>query len=476
MNKNTAFRTCAVRVTAAFILAAIAVPSSAAAATLQPLPSVSEPAVEAPDIPAPVVAEPSDAQDPPAAATPAEVPEPAETTAPAGPPVPDGEQPPVADVPPVMPDTPKPDPGLLSPEAAQASVDAAAAEGLLGPRSAAPDASAESVRSDPFANQVFNLMNAERRAAGVPALVWNQKIADVSQGWADHLLVATADPKFDWAGIHRPDAGGSMIPAGANWYGEIIAFNFSAASVVDWWMNSPAHRAAMLDPRETHAGVGYVVPTSGPYKGWHLVVSNLAGYPKAKPPAQVSPFSDLRSGQKFLADMNWMYSKRISTGWAEKNGTKTYRPLQAVSREAMAAFMYRLKGSPAYTPPKKSPFKDVKTTHPYYKEIAWLSAQGISKGWSQKNGTKVFRPTAAVSRDAMAAFLYRLKGSPKYTAPKTSPFADVTKSTQFYKEISWLASSGVSTGWPAANGKSEYRPGEIIARDAMAAFMKRWAS
>ncbi|WP_258073601.1 S-layer homology domain-containing protein [Arthrobacter sp. 08Y14] len=434
MKKNTAFRTAAVRVLCALALASVAVPGSAAAAAHPVRGTVAVPAVEV-------------------------------------------QQPEVPDIPPVAPDTPKPDPGLLSPEAAQASVDAAAAAaGVSGSGAAVPDASVEAVRSDAFASAVFDLMNAKRRAAGVPALIWNQQIADGSQGWANHLRVATADPNFDWNGIHRPDAGLSVIPSGANWYGEIIAFNFSAASVVDWWMNSPAHRAAMLDPRETHAGVGYVVPTSGPYKGWHLVVSNLAGYPKAAPPAPVSPFSDLQSGQQFLSEMNWMHAKRVSTGWAEKNGTKTYRPFEAVSREAMAAFMYRLSGSPAFTPPKKSPFADVKTSHPYYKEIAWLSAKKISTGWKQKNGTQIFRPGIPVSRDAMAAFLYRLKGSPKFTAPKTSPFTDVKKSHQFYKEISWLAADGVSTGWPAAGGASEYRPGQTIARDAMAAFMKRWAS
>lgn len=392
-----------------------------------------------------------------------------------------------------MPGTPKPDPAALTPEAADAAVAAAAADAAQGTGSAvlpegmepgtaapaeggAPDATVDSVRSDKFAGQVFDLMNAKRRASGVAALTWNQKIADVSQGWANHLRVTTADPDFDWAGIHRPDAGGSMIPAGANWYGEIIAFNFSAAQVVDWWMNSPAHRAAMLDPRETHVGVGYVVPTSGPYKGWHLVVANLAGYPKTTKPAVVSPFADLKGGQQFLADMNWMYSKGISTGWTEKNGARTYRPFQSISREAMAAFMYRLEGSPQYTAPRKSPFVDVSTANPYYKEISWLAAKKISTGWVQKNGTKVFRPHQAVTRDAMAAFLYRLAGSPAYAAPKKSPFIDVAASHPYYKQISWLAASGVSTGWPAANGKAAYRPTGTVARDAMAAFMKRWAA
>ncbi|MFJ7749211.1 S-layer homology domain-containing protein [Arthrobacter sp. NPDC097144] len=460
MKKKPVFRTFAVRASCALILASVAVPGSAAAATVQRVPALEMPAVDATALPAgeeavDATALPAEEEAVDATALPAED---------------------LSDAAPVMPHTPRPDPSLLSPEEAQAAVEEEARAQLLGSGAAVPDGSVQSVRSDAYAGRVFDLMNAERRKVGSAPLIWNQQIANGSQGWANHLLTATANPNFDWAGIHRADAGLSIIPAGANWYGEIIAFNFTPESIVNWWMNSPAHRAAMLDPRETHAGVGYVVPTSGPYRGWHLVVSNLAGYPKAAPLAPASPFADLVNGQQFLAEMNWMHAKGISTGWTERNGTKTYRPFQSVSREAMAAFMYRLSGSPKFTVPKKSPFTDVPTSHPYYKEISWLAAKGISTGWIQKNGTKVFRPSADVNRDAMAAFLYRLKGSPNYTAPKTSPFRDVSKSNQFYKEISWLEDRGVAGGWPASAGASDYRPGSTIARDAMAAFMKRWAS
>ncbi|MDQ6738904.1 MAG: CAP domain-containing protein [Actinomycetota bacterium] len=137
--------------------------------------------------------------------------------------------------------------------------------------------------SDSFARQVFDLMNAKRAAAGVAPLKWNQSIADVSQDWSDHLGVVTRDPNFDFATIHRPVGTGKQIPRGATWYSEIIAFNFTPAAVVNWWMDSPSHKAAMLDSRVTDAGLGITVPTAGPYKGWRLVVSNLAGYPGSKP-------------------------------------------------------------------------------------------------------------------------------------------------------------------------------------------------
>lgn len=142
---------------------------------------------------------------------------------------------------------------------------------------------------DSFTKQTFDLINAERVKAGSRPFVWNQNIADVSQDWANKLGVATLDPTFDFATIHRTDAGGNEIPAGSTWYRENIGFNFSPAQLVDWWMNSPGHKAAMLDPRGTDAGIGYVVPVSGPYAGWHLMVSNMAAY--SNTPLPLSPVS-----------------------------------------------------------------------------------------------------------------------------------------------------------------------------------------
>lgn len=170
--------------------------------------------------------------------------------------------------------------------------------GLLGATAStaapAPTVVAATAYSDSFTKQTFDLINAKRVAVGSRPFVWNQRIADVSQDWANKLGVATKDPNWDFGTIHRPDAGGSLIPSGATWYRENIGFNFTPAQMVDWWMNSPGHKAAMLDPRGTDAGLGYVVPTSGPYAGWHLMVSNMAAYSTTLLPstsAQQSPIA-----------------------------------------------------------------------------------------------------------------------------------------------------------------------------------------
>jgi hypothetical protein len=193
------------------------------------------------------------------------------------------------------------------------------------------------------------------------------------------------------------------------------------------------------------------VPLGGPYK----------------PPAK-SPFTDVTAGQMFYNEIYWVADKGISTGYPEADGSRTYRPLLSVNRDAMAAFMYRLAGKPDFTPPAVSPFSDVPVGTQFYKEITWLAKQEISTGYP--DGT--YRPLQSVNRDAMAAFMYRLAGKPDFTPPAVSPFTDVPVGAQFYKEITWLAKQEISTGYPDGT----YRPLQPVNRDAMAAFMYRYNS
>lgn len=194
--------------------------------------------------------------------------------------------------------------------------------------------------------------------------------------------------------------------------------------------------------------------------------ASTSAYPVAAPMgrAPVAPFRDVTHGDLvFFTEIAWMKHAGLANGWSDG----TYRPFEPIKRDAMAAFLYRAAGSPAYTPPAVSPFKDVSPTREvFYKEIAWAHSEGIAEGWP--DGT--FRPHEPVRRDAMAAFLYRAQGSPPFTAPAVSPLKDISaRDTIFYKEISWAYSEGITTGWPDGS----YRPYSPILRDAMAAFIYR---
>ncbi len=184
-------------------------------------------------------------------------------------------------------------------------------------------------------------------------------------------------------------------------------------------------------------------------------------------------FTDVDAGTAHYTDIAWLAGKGISQGWSAPGG-KEFRPYSTVARADMAAFLYRLAGSPGYTAPSTSPFKDCDAETPHYKEICWLAEKGVSEGWSVAGG-KEFRPYATVTRCDMAAFLYRMAGSPSYTAPSKSPFKDCDASTPHYKEVCWLAEKGVSEGWSVAGGK-EFRSYNNVARADMAAFLHRMRS
>ncbi|MFI7583306.1 GH25 family lysozyme [Kocuria sp. M1N1S27] len=185
-------------------------------------------------------------------------------------------------------------------------------------------------------------------------------------------------------------------------------------------------------------------------------------------PAVPGPFKDVAATHPFAPQIAWVKNQGVLRGWSDG----TYRPAQEMTRSQVAAALYRLSGSPGFTPPRVSPFTDVPTGHVFYKEMAWLHARGISTGWVSATGERSYKPAQKVSRDQMAAFFYRLSGRPAYTAPASSPFTDVSTRQGFYKEMAWLQAEGISNGWDDGT----YRPAAGTSRDVMAAFLYRYAT
>ncbi|WP_299166448.1 S8 family serine peptidase [uncultured Arthrobacter sp.] len=170
--------------------------------------------------------------------------------------------------------------------------------------------------------------------------------------------------------------------------------------------------------------------------------------------------------------INWLADEGLTTGYPDG----TYRPLASINRDAMAAFLYRLAGEPAFSAPTVSPFTDVPTTDLFYKEITWMESVGLTEGYEEDDGTFTYRRLSPVNRDAMAAFMNRFSGlycniadAEEYVAPQEPPFPDVPVDDLFHREISWMAENEITTGWP----DGEYKRLQPVARDAMAAFIER---
>lgn len=181
-------------------------------------------------------------------------------------------------------------------------------------------------------------------------------------------------------------------------------------------------------------------------------------------------FIDMRSGQKFYREIDWMRTSGLSTGIKTPSGM-AYMPKSNLSREAMAAFLYRAANVKNYTPPRTSPFVDVHTSHKFYREIAWMRTSGLSTGVKTANGRE-YQPKVRLSREAMAAFLYRSVKPKSFSPPKSSPFLDLRTNHKFYREITWLAHAGLTTGTCTPRGR-EFLAGSKLTREAMAAFMYR---
>ncbi|QIK62939.1 hypothetical protein G7068_06815 [Leucobacter viscericola] len=231
----------------------------------------------------------------------------------------------------------------------------------------------------------------------------------------------------------------------------------------------------------TFGGKLYGTPTTPGTYTFRVEAKNTSGAVSAKhtvkiTPAEVTPpnvqcgeprkqavFTDAPTNQKFYKEIDWMRCTKLSTGYADK----TYRPKTELSREAMAAFMFRLQAPKNYEAPKVSPFSDVPTDHKFYKEIAWMKESKLTTGYADGG----YHPKDNLSREAMAAFIYRLeaKTSTSFTAPKQSPFSDVPKNQKFYQEIAWMKHSKLSTGY----SDGSYRPKDNLSREAMAAFIYR---
>lgn len=171
-------------------------------------------------------------------------------------------------------------------------------------------------------------------------------------------------------------------------------------------------------------------------------------------------FFDVRRRHAFFEEIRWMADSGIAGGYADN----TYRPAVVVSRQAMAAFLWRLAGNPPVAPGAPT-FWDVPVGHPFRDAVRWLAQAGIAEGFADGS----FGAVAPVSRQAMAAFLWRLAGEPP-VPPGAAAFSDVSGSHRFHHAIAWMAGSGISEGYQDGT----FRPTAPVTRQAMAAFLQRY--
>lgn len=237
-------------------------------------------------------------------------------------------------------------------------------------------------------------------------------------------------------------------------------------------LNTAALQSKISWIAEYNPTTAYTFPNYSGGRGWQYTSSaTVAGISGSVDMSGFDEFifSDVNArSTPHFADIKWLAQQGITTGFDDGS----FHPRSGVQRADMAAFLYRLKGSPSFTPTaaQKTRFSDVTAKTAHYNEIWWLASTGITTGYD--DGT--FRPTSVIIRQDMAAFLYRIAGSPDYTpsAAVKEKFSDVTESTPHAKEIWWCAENGIANGYDDGT----FAPTATIIRQDMAAFLHRISS
>lgn len=112
---------------------------------------------------------------------------------------------------------------------------------------------------------VLNLVNEERRKAGLGALAWGSTCEGAANVRANELKSAYSHTRPDGSSW----ATACPIPASGGKSGENLAAGNAAVSpetVVASWMNSPDHRKNILDPDFKYLSVGFVFDPGSAHK------------------------------------------------------------------------------------------------------------------------------------------------------------------------------------------------------------------
>ncbi len=136
-------------------------------------------------------------------------------------------------------------------------------------------------------------------------------------------------------------------------------------------------------------------------------------------------------------------------------------PELVVTRDEMAWFLWRFRGTQLAT--VAAMFDDVAVDESYGPAVDWLAETGITLGCTVTS----YCPDGTVTRAEMAAFLWRLEGSP--VGSPAAGFSDVPDGHFAGPAVGWLLASGTTTGCTA----TAYCPQSLVTRAEMFTFLLR---
>lgn len=152
------------------------------------------------------------------------------------------------------------------------------------------------------------------------------------------------------------------------------------------------------------------------------------------------PFADVELGDWFYDDVYWVWEREIMRG---DGGEDVFNPGGATTRAMVVTVLYRLEGEPEAG---SAPFPDVGAEDWYAAPVAWAAEKGVVNG--KGDG---FDPMGAVSRQELAAILYRYAGSclglDVSGRAELAVYPDASEAAEYaWEALAWASAEGLVGG------------------------------
>lgn len=178
-------------------------------------------------------------------------------------------------------------------------------------------------------------------------------------------------------------------------------------------------------------------------------------------PGSVSGFQDVGQNDWFADAVKYVSENKLMNG----TSTTAFSPNENMSRAMLATVLYRMSGETAEA---DSSFGDVSSSAYYAAAVNWASSKGIVNG----TGADAFSPNASITREQLAAMLYRYAGEPSVSADLSAYTDTVDISPYASKAVEWCVAKGILSGKSA----TRLAPQDTATRAECAAMLQRFAA
>ena len=186
-------------------------------------------------------------------------------------------------------------------------------------------------------------------------------------------------------------------------------------------------------------------------------------YVKATETPSETKFNDVSANDWFASAVDYVTGKGMMNGTADN----TFSPKANTTRGMVVTVLYRLENQPSTS---AASFTDVASGAYYANAVAWANANGIVSGY----GSGKFGPNDKVTREQLAAILYRYAQYKKYDvsgANSLDGYTDVQSVSSYaVPALQWANAAGVVTG----KSGSKLDPKGYATRAEVAAMLMRF--